>query len=508
MRTKTYLCLIAGLLVVAVQLKGVIDDFIKAGEYQVGDKLYELFLPAEPYVYNNVTIPSHYLADSIAWMTNSSTINSIAAANNPNFVAPLLFSAPPLPQNNDLVTLGRVLFYDKNLSANQQIACASCHKQNLGFADNKNLSDGFMGETTRRNSPAIADIPLTIHYRGLLWDKRKDNLEEMIELPIKDEVEMGMQFSDLVTRLQGLDYYAPLFQNAYGSNEINQARITHALADFVRTLLPDNTKLDQGIASNFANFSNQEINGLLLFQRDCWHCHTSVPMANEDLSELTFPNINAMVSHPYNNGLSLNHATDQGFGEVSGLSSDVGRFNSPSLKNIALSAPYMHDGSLATLEDVVDFYSEEIKPDPNSFFSVANYYGTLSLTFTGFNYSDDEKASLVAFMRTLTDSSFISNPIYSNPFTETIVNSVSQIDPNLVEGVSPNPMTNSAIVRFENPAGKVTNIRLSNTEGRVVLVGASTDNSYTIDRQNLPAGLYIVSVEQGNKRAMSKLLIE
>jgi cytochrome c peroxidase len=360
----------------------------------------------------------------------------------------------------------------------------------------------------RQAKTALADIPLTVHYRGLLWDKRKNNLEEMIELPIKDEVEMGMQFSDLVTRLQGLDYYDQLFQNAYGSNEINQARITHALADFVRTLLPDNTKLDQGIASNFANFSNQEINGLLLFQRDCWHCHTNVPMANEDLSELSFPNINAMVSHPYNNGLSLTHATDQGFGEVSGLSSDIGRFNSPSLKNIALSAPYMHDGSLATLEDVVDFYSEEIKPDPNSFFSVANYYGTLSSAFTGFNYSDDEKASLVAFMRTLTDSSFINNPIYSNPFTETIVNSVSQIDPNLVEGVSPNPMTNSAIVRFENPAGKVTNIRLSNTEGRVVLVGASADNSYTIDRQNLPAGLYIVSVEQGNKRAMSKLLIE
>jgi cytochrome c peroxidase len=97
-------------------------------------------------------------------MTNSSTISSIAAANNPNFVAPLLFSAPPLPQNNDLVTLGRVLFYDKNLSANQQIACASCHKQNLGFSDNKNLSDGFMGETTRRNSPAHrAYRPLGIH---------------------------------------------------------------------------------------------------------------------------------------------------------------------------------------------------------------------------------------------------------------------------------------------------------------------------------------------------------
>lgn len=512
MKKKTSLYAAAALLVVALQLKAFVDDFVKMGEYQVGNKLYELFLPSTPYPYDQATIPEYYLADSTEWNLSNLFPGGIPSSlfgntvNVDSIKLPLLFEQPQLPDNNDRVTLGRVLFYDKNLSANQQTACASCHNQSLGFADHQALSSGFMGGSTHRNAPSIADIPMTIHFRGLLWDKRQTVLENMVQLPIQDEVEMGMNFNDLALRLQSMDYYNVLFQNAYGDNQITKERIATALSDFVRVLLPTNTKLDQALENNYTNFTPQEMNGKLIFERDCWHCHTSVPLNEEFLAtSLTLPTLVPLLSYPQNNGLSLVH-TDGGVGSITGNPSDIGRFNSPSLKNIALSAPYMHDGSLATLNDVIEFYSEDIQPDPNSTFNSNAYYGpTLP---SGFNYTDSEKTDLLAFLRTLTDSSFINNPIYSNPFTETITDGLPTFNPDLINGVSPNPVLSSAVVRFDNPNGELTHIRLFNTEGRIVTVGAATSEQYVIERQGLPAGFYIVSIEQGRQRATTKVLFQ
>ncbi|MBL7787609.1 MAG: T9SS type A sorting domain-containing protein [Chitinophagales bacterium] len=499
MKKKVLLSLLALLSIFALQSKAVLDGISKMGEYHVGNTVYELFLPDEPYVYNNVTVPDYYILSENGWSSSFGTGNN---------VAPALFSEPYLPQDNDIVTLGRVLFYDKNLSANQKTSCASCHNQGLGFADDKAKSKGFLEGDTRRNAPNIADIPFTIHWRGLLWDKRATELEEMVQLPIEDEVEMGMNFSELITRLESLGYYDELFQKAYGSSSITQARISNAISDFVRVLLPLNSKLDQGIATNFANFTPQEIQGRQLFMSDCWHCHTSVPARQQDIN-LTSAKLFAAFSYPQNNGLAIDHTSDAGMGGWTNDPTDAGRFSSPSLKNVALTAPYMHDGSLATLEAVVKFYSEEIKPDPNASFAANNVYGWSLpvLPFTGFDYTAEEQAALVAFLRTLTDETFTHDPRLSDPFVASESTAVVQNDPTLLQGIYPNPMQERATIAFENPQRQLTQIRLYNLQGAVLRVGATTEQQYVLDRNELPAGQYVVSVEQENRRAVHKLIV-
>lgn len=510
MKKQTIILLLTAVLgVLALQTKAVVEGIGKVGEYQVGNTLYELFLPDEPYIYNDIDIPDYYFANPDSWSISS--ILPIVGPNTsiPNPVAPVLIEYPSLPQDNDMVTLGRVLFYDKNLSANQSTSCASCHSQSLGFADNKAKSKGFLDGDTHRNAPNIADIPLTIHWKGLLWDRRATELEAMVELPVQDEVEMGMNFDDLVVRLDNLGYYDELFQKAYGSPTVTQDRITHAVSDFMRVLMPLNTKLDQGIASNFANFTPQEIQGRQIFMSDCWHCHTSVPTVAGETDMMDFSKMMASMSYPQNNGLSLDHSSDQGVASWTNTTTDVGRFNAPSLKNIELTAPYMHDGSLATLEAVVEFYSKEIKPDPNSTFSPDNMYGSsLPLPFTGFDYTVEEKAALLAFLRTLTDQSFVTDQRLSDPFVATEHStSVSQNDPTLIDNIYPNPMAERATIQFQNPSRVLTHLRVYSLSGSLMTVGATVENRYTLERNNLPAGQYLVSVEQANRRAVHKLIV-
>ncbi|MTI33472.1 cytochrome-c peroxidase [Xanthovirga aplysinae] len=368
-----------------------------------------LNLPATPFNYANVELPEHF---------------RYAEDNFDNTPSDNLLT-------NQGATLGRVLFYDKNLSKNKSISCASCHIQENGFSDPKIFSEGFEGGQTRRNSMGLANSRFYQDVK-FFWDHRARTLEEQVLMPIQDEVEMGLTLDELVENLQSLEYYPPLFEDAFSLEEITSDKISKALAQFIRSMLSFNTKYDEGIAQtrdifmDFPNFTAEENLGKNIFNGSfrldekgvCIRCH----MPNDDDEPLrpgfVPPNQATLFTvGPRNNGIDANSetATDNGVGELVNNPVADGTFKVPSLRNIALTAPYMHDGRFATLEEVVEHYSTGVQPHPSlSFPALANEDGSA----VNLHLSEEEKIALVAFLKTFTDIDFVSDEKYSNPFKE------------------------------------------------------------------------------------------
>jgi cytochrome c peroxidase len=327
------------------------------------------------------------------------------------------------PLSNAGATLGKVLFYDTHLSRNNTVSCASCHSQHAAFADTRRFSVGFLKGHTKRNSMGLTNIRYT-NLKGLrpgfFWDERAATLEAQVLMPIQDEVEMGMILKDLEKKLQKLPYYPGLFEAAFGSRDVTSDRIGKAVAQFMRSLVSLNSRFDQGavatkegdLSADFANFSDQENLGKSLFMDGvgniaefaCAMCHIP-PTFNMDKSR--------------NIGLDLKNK-DPGLGALGRPSNDpftpsnAGKFKAPSLRNIVLTAPYMHDGRFEKLEQVVEHYSNGAHPHKNVGLAFEGKK-TEKSTF-GFQFSKVEKAALVAFLKTLTDKHFISDPRFSDPF--------------------------------------------------------------------------------------------
>ncbi|HOZ50911.1 MAG TPA: cytochrome c peroxidase [Chitinophagaceae bacterium] len=311
-------------------------------------------------------------------------------------------------------TLGRVLFYDKKLSINNQTACGSCHFQSQAFADPVNLSTGFEGKKTSRNSMAIVNA---ISSGGYFWDHRTTALEDMVLQPIKHQVEMGMEKIDILPKkIATIDYYPQLFKNAFGSEEITKEKISKAMAQFLRSMVAYNSKADETNLMNGGGFgmgwgqttdprvTQAEKHGAQLFQeKGCTNCHSGSNLRG--WNENDFANI----------GLEMEYK-DKGLGEND--ASQEGIFKVPSLRNVALTAPYMHDGRFATLKDVLNHYNSNVvdhknldtrlKENPWSGGSV-NPPRKLNLTNGDIN-------DIVAFLTTLTDENLIHNPKFSDPF--------------------------------------------------------------------------------------------
>ncbi len=346
-------------------------------------------LPAVSFEYVNIDLPDHF--------TNpNSDFGDVAGQDNQ-------------PVNNNITnagaTLGRVLFYDKKLSANDTVSCASCHQQEFGFSDPNVLSIGFEGGETGRHSMGLANA--RYYERGrFFWDERATTLEDQVLQPIQDAVEMGMTLSALETKLAATSYYPDLFEDAFGSSAITSGRIADALAQFIRSMVSFQSKFDTAFAGGDAEnpdfqsvFTAQELQGLRLFTDEvnlpgrtlrCNGCHTTAVQTAE---------------RPENNGLDADTSADQGAG--------AGRFKVPSLRNIAIRAPYMHDGRFGTLEEVVEFYNSGIQAHPNLSGRLENNGQPRR-----FNMTDAEKAALVAFMNTLTDNVFLADEKFSDPFPE------------------------------------------------------------------------------------------
>ena len=338
-------------------------------------------------------------------------------ANYANPTLPPGFSQPPIPgQDNTPVanpvtdagaTLGRVLFFDKRLSRNQTVSCSSCHRPQNGFSDPAQFSVGFEGGLTDRNSMGLTNARW-YQRRAFFWDERAATLEDQVLQPIQNAVEMGMTLPDLVTRLSAEPYYGPLFTQAFGSATVSSDRIARALAQFVRSIIATQSKFDLGRAANpqFSNFTAQENLGRSIFTTptlgNCSACHGSDNF-------VPGPNVN-------NNGLE-NPYVDKGRGEVTGLAADEGLFKVPSLRNIELTAPYMHDGRFATLEQVVEFYNSGVVNHPNLSPPLRNPPGSPNQGQPRrLNLTQEQKAALVAFLKTLTDSAITTDARFQDPF--------------------------------------------------------------------------------------------
>ncbi|HAA10508.1 MAG TPA: cytochrome-c peroxidase [Cytophagales bacterium] len=354
-----------------------------------------LNLQATPFNYANVTLPEHYLETEALEVDNTPANNAIKDMG---------------------ATLGRVLFYDKNLSANNTISCASCHQQNAGFSDPDKLSRGLNGETTRRNSMSLINSRFYEAER-FLWDERAATLEEQVLLPIQDHIEMGMDLAELEAKLQGLDYYPILFTHAFGTPEISSDRIAKSLSQFVRSIVSTDSKFDRALKDAGVTFVDEDVPKLTLLSEQenlgreifyngykgatCSYCHGGAMNVNDEAK---------------NNGLDLVYS-DNGKGEITGRDSDMALFKVPALRNVALTAPYMHDGRFATLMEVVNHYSDNVQQHPNINFRLT----TLDVEDTHgpvmrLNLTRSEKEALVAFLHTLTDDTITTEEKWSDPF--------------------------------------------------------------------------------------------
>ena len=284
-------------------------------------------------------------------------------------------------------TLGRVLFYDRQLSVNGRIACASCHVQAFGFSDTARLSRGFAGGTTKRHSMALANARFSANGR-YFWDERAGTLEAQVLMPVQDPVEMGMTLPALEAKLATVDYYKPLFRAAFGTPDVTSDRVAKALAQFVRSLVSADAPFDRAAA--VGALTAQEREGLRLFngQAGCARCHVGNALASDGAR---------------NTGLDA-AITDSGAGR--------GRFKVPSLRNVAVRAPYMHDGRFTTLAQVVEHYDGGIKDNPSLDQRLRGRGGVLR----ALGLSAAQKSALVAYMGTLTDSTFLTAARFSDPF--------------------------------------------------------------------------------------------
>jgi len=340
-----------------------------------------------------------------------------------------LMAADNMPKDNPVTdagaTLGRVLFYDRHMSKNNTISCGSCHQQKHGFSDPLQFSEGFLGGHTRRNSMGIVNARFThVHGTkpGFFWDERAPRLEDQVLMPIQDAVEMGMKLSDLEKKLAKVPYLPPLFEKAFGSPEVTSDRIAKSVAQFMRSMVSVTSKYDIAAAeavkkgvdlkSDFPGFTAEENLGKSLFVKGAGH------VGEFGCARCHMPPSFAMPKS-FNNGLDLNYS-DRGLGERDVPSNDPltqnndGKFKAAPLRNVALTAPYMHDGRFRTIDEVVDHYSEGVLPHDNVALAIDEEETDGSAS--GIHLSSFQKRALVAFLRTLTDEPFINDPRFSDPF--------------------------------------------------------------------------------------------
>lgn len=321
------------------------------------------------------------------------------------------------PVERDKAVLGRVLFYDKNLSKDGKISCASCHKQAIGFSDDLAQSKGVNGNVTDRNSIALASVANFSAYYGtdlngpgairFFWDNRAATVAEQSTGSLENPKEMGMHMTEVVAAVLAQPYYRPLFEKSYGDAEVSKERITESIANFINALGSYQSKFDQEAAkqpygstyTQFSGFNAAQNNGLKLYQANCASCHS--------------PIMGRPMLFNASNGLdAVTNAADGGVGTFSGNSNELGSFKVPTLRNIALTAPYMHDGRFATLEEVIEHYSSGVQSHPNLHANLKLSNGQPKRM----NFDNTKKQDLIAFLNTLTDEEIRKDEQFADPF--------------------------------------------------------------------------------------------
>lgn len=301
------------------------------------------------------------------------------------FKAPSDFPAPYYtfennPQSKAKFELGRALFFDPILSSDNSVSCAMCHEQPHGFGSHATaLSIGVNGATGTRNSPGIFNLAWSPTF---MWDGGINHLEVMPIAPITNPVEMNETIANVVVKLQNSQKYKDLFKKAFGSQEVTSQKMLKAMAQYLVMIVSDQTKYDD-VRRGKATFTAQEQQGYALFQQKCAQCHVE-PL---------------LTDHSYrNNGLDTNSA-DGGRFVITQDPADKGKFKVPSLRNVELTYPYMHDGRFFTLNQVLEHYNSGVQQSATLDPALQN----------GIPLNGTEKANLVAFLKTLTDYKMISN---------------------------------------------------------------------------------------------------
>ena len=332
--------------------------------------------------------------------------------NTTPFILPLKtpssFPQMIIPSDNPLtvegIDLGRHLFYDKILSSNGTMSCGSCHSPAGSFTDNKAVSPGVLGIFGKRSAMSLANIGYI--NKGLFWDGRVQTLEQQALLPIQDSIELHNNWDQVVSKIKQSTVYPTLFRKTFGiskPDDITKELAVKAIAQFERTLISDDAKVDR-VFRREEFFTDDEFDGFNLFfntggapDAQCGHCHTSPFYSSENY---------------FNNGIdsanTFNDFRDFGRGVFTKVPSDNGKFRVPTLRNIELTAPYMHDGRFKTLEDVINHYASGGHYSPN----IDPFIPTIAkINLTGL-----QKQKILAFLKTMTDTSFVKNPAFQSPY--------------------------------------------------------------------------------------------
>ena len=331
---------------------------------------------------------------------NNSEDDTVYVPTPASLDAPLLFQQllgePQIPADNPLteegIALGQRLFFDRSLSADGTQSCASCHSPEAAFSDNRQFSVGVTGALGRRNSMPIQNLAWNINTFN--WDGSASSLEEQAFEPVTNPREMNNTWPNVVQTLESSANYPRQFEDAFGTPGIDSIRVSKAISQFTRTLISGNTRFDRFLLGEI-ELTPAELNGFDVFMRedkgDCFHCH-----GNENNPLWTDNDF-------HNNGLD-EVITDRGLGAVTGDPREFGLFRTPSLRNLAYTAPYMHDGRFETLEEVIDHYSEGLV------FSETIDPLMKAVDQGGVQLSDEDKADLKAFLLSLSDPEFIIPP--------------------------------------------------------------------------------------------------
>lgn len=294
-----------------------------------------------------------------------------------------------IPDNNPMtiegVSLGEKLFKDPILSANNTQACISCHQQNTSFSDPNQFSAGIDNIQGTRNASALINLGWNTHFN---WDGSVSTLEEQAFEPVVNPLEMHDTWTNVENKLNANPEYVELFKKAFNIDYIDSNHVVMAIAQFERSLISVNSKFDKYIRGE-EQLTPSELSGYAIFnseKADCFHCHGTQMFMDNSF---------------HNNGLDTEPFLDLGLAKVTGNSSDNGKFKTPTLRNIEFSAPYMHDGRFFTLEEVIEHYN-----------SGGKYSSTIDPLMkklgVGLQLTNQEKQDLIAFLKTLSDDSFIS----------------------------------------------------------------------------------------------------
>lgn len=361
---------------------------------------------------------------------STSVSDSSGSSTNWAWALPSFFPTPKVPDTNPIteakVDLGRFLFYDRRLSGNGTQACASCHIQSKAFTDGLATAIGSTGQHHPRNSQGLANVA---YNATLTWaNPSLVTLEKQMETPLfgTDPIEMGVNDGNkdaILARLAGDATYKDKFAKAYPgqSAPITWGNAIHAIASFQRTILSGNSPYDKYLQGK-ATLPPAAERGMNLFfgeKAECFHCHSSF-----NFNDQTVHAGSRIVETPFHNtglynigGTGAFPEPNRGVYELTQLVKDMGKFRAPSLRNVEVTGPYMHDGSIATLEEVLDFYAaggRGITSGPHAGDGRANPYKNDFIN--QINLTAQERADIVAFLKSLTDQDLLTNPKLSDPF--------------------------------------------------------------------------------------------